>query len=158
GVDFESVNTSGSQTNVDFTVNIKVCGDTNIEPTETFTFQVADNSGFLGTGSNRVFTATGTIVNDEVNQPPVNAAPHYQPTSEDTTKVFSSGNSNAISISDPDAGGAALRVTLTGTNGTVSLSGIAGLSFSVGDGTADPTMTFTGTITAINTALNGLSF
>ena len=32
------------------------------------------------------------------------------------------------------------------------------LSFSVGDGTADATMTFTGTKAAVNTALNGLSF
>ena len=32
------------------------------------------------------------------------------------------------------------------------------LSFSVGDGTADATMTFTGTKAAVNTALDGLSF
>jgi hypothetical protein len=38
------------------------------------------------------------------------------------------------------------------------LSGVTGLSFSAGDGTDDATMTFTGTIISINTALNGLTF
>src|SRR5207244_5315809 len=37
-------------------------------------------------------------------------------------------------------------------------NGVVGLTFSSGDGTADATMTFTGTTAAINTALNGLSF
>ena len=40
----------------------------------------------------------------------------------------------------------------------ITLAGTAGLTFSVGDGTADGTMTFSGTLAAINTALNGLSF
>src|SRR5206468_7344045 len=35
---------------------------------------------------------------------------------------------------------------------------ITGLSFSAGDGTADATMTFSGTVAAINAALNGLSY
>ncbi len=49
-------------------------------------------------------------------------------------------------------------MTLTATNGTLTLSGTSGLSFTVGDGTADATMTFTGTIANINTALNGMTF
>jgi hypothetical protein len=40
----------------------------------------------------------------------------------------------------------------------LTLSTITGLSFTVGDGTLDTTMTFTGTVAAINTALNGMSF
>ena len=35
---------------------------------------------------------------------------------------------------------------------------VAPLSFSVGDGSADSTMTFTGTIADINTALDGLTY
>ena len=50
------------------------------------------------------------------------------------------------------------RSTLTATHGTLTLSGTTGLTFSTGDGTADATMTFTGTISAINAALNGLTF
>ena len=57
-----------------------------------------------------------------------------------------------------DAGGSPVQVTLTGTNGTVTLAGTAGLTFTVGTGAGDATMTFTGTIANINAALNGLSF
>ena len=39
-----------------------------------------------------------------------------------------------------------------------TLAGVAGLTFTLGDGSADLTMTFSGTIPAINAALDGLSF
>ncbi len=93
-----------------------------------------------------------------VNEVPVNAVPTSQTTNQDTTLVFSSGTSNQISISDPDAGSSELQITLTATNGTVTLSGTTGLTFSIGDGTADATMTLAGTIANLNTALNGLMF
>ena len=38
------------------------------------------------------------------------------------------------------------------------LAGTAGLSFTVGDGTGDATMTFSGTASAINAALDGLIY
>ena len=50
------------------------------------------------------------------------------------------------------------QLTLTAPNGTLTLSGTSGLSFIAGDGTADGTMTFTGTIADINAALAGMSF
>jgi hypothetical protein len=93
------------------------------------------------------------------NLAPVNSVPvAVQNVNEDTTLTFNAANSNLISISDPDAGTAAVKVTLTATNGVITLSGFSGLSFTTGDGTADATMTFTGTIADINTALNGLTF
>ncbi|HMG74860.1 MAG TPA: LamG-like jellyroll fold domain-containing protein [Pyrinomonadaceae bacterium] len=92
------------------------------------------------------------------NDAPVNSVPGTQTTDEDTDKTFSTGGGNAIQISDADAGGASVRVTLNGTNGVITLAGTAGLSFTQGDGTLDPTMTFTGSITNINNALNGLTF
>ncbi len=92
------------------------------------------------------------------NDAPVNTVPGAQNTNEDTAKVFSAGNGNAISVADPDAGASPLKVTLSVSNGTLTMGSLAGLTFSVGDGTADATMTFTGTATAINTALNGLSY
>ncbi|MEQ1887589.1 MAG: hypothetical protein ABL951_00235, partial [Alphaproteobacteria bacterium] len=73
----------------------------------------------------------------------------------DAALVFSAANDNLISIAD-DA--ATVQVTLTGTNGTVTLSGITGLVFTTGDGTADATMTFSGTKAAVNAALAGMSF
>ena len=103
-------------------------------------------------------TETATIAVTAVNDAPVNSLPGAQSTSEDTPLVLSTGTGNLLSISDVDTGAGSLQVTLTATNGTVTLAGIAGLAFSVGDGTGDTSMTFTGTVASINTALDGLAF
>src|SRR6185503_12692246 len=124
-------------------------------PYTTFTFQVQDNGG--GTDLDPT-PNTMTINVTGVNDGPVNTVPGPQATNEDVALVFSSGNSNQISVADPDAGANPVKITLTATNGTLTLSTTAGLSFITGDGTADATMMFTGTLTAVNTALNGMSF
>jgi len=105
------------------------------------------------TGLNPPCTAVATV-----NQPPVNTVPAAQAVLQNSQLVFSTGNGNAISIADPDAGGNPVQETLTATNGTLTLGSTAGLSFSVGTGTNNSTMTFTGTIAAINTALQGLTY
>jgi hypothetical protein len=92
------------------------------------------------------------------NQAPVNAVPGTQTVLEDNTLVFSAAGSNQISISDPDAGNNPVEVTVSATDGLLSLSGTPGLSFSNGDGSADTSMTFTGSINDINNALEGLSY
>jgi Bacterial Ig domain/Calx-beta domain len=117
----------------------------------TITFTATDGISTAG-------SATRGIAITAVNDAPVNTVPGPQTTSEDTAKVFSSGNGNQISVADVDAGANSIKITLTATNGTITLSTIAGLVFSNGDGTADATMTFTGTLSAVNTALNGMSF
>jgi peptidase M10/serralysin-like protein/cadherin-like protein/Big-like domain-containing protein/hemolysin type calcium-binding protein len=96
-----------------------------------------------------------------VNDAPVDVVPiAAQNIGEDGSRTFSSGNGNAISVSDVDVGAGNLTVTLSVLHGTLTLSGIAGLDFTggTGDGTADATMTFSGTPAAINTALNGLVY
>src|SRR5439155_561147 len=103
-------------------------------------------------------TDSVAITVNAVNDAPVNGVPAAQSTNEDTALVFSSGNGNLISMSDVDGGAGSEQVTLTATNGVITLSGTSGLTFSTGDGTAYATMTFTGTVANINTALNGLSF
>ena len=129
--------------------------DGNGTPYTTFTFQVQDNGG----GSDLDPTPNTMTINvTAVNDAPVNTVPGPQSTTEDTPKVFSAANLNQISVADVDAGANPIKVTLTATNGTITLSTTAGLSFITGDGTADATMMFTGTLTAVNTALNGMSF
>ncbi|MBK8278313.1 MAG: DUF4347 domain-containing protein [Nitrospira sp.] len=92
------------------------------------------------------------------NDAPINAVPGAQSTNEDTNLVFSSGNGNQISITDPDSSGASFEVTVSVTNGSLTLAGTTGLTFTSGDGTTDTTMTFRGTVANINTALNGLTY
>src|SRR5207247_1891640 len=73
--------------------------------------------------------------------------------------VFSAAKGNPIWVSDVDAGKTLpVRVTLTARNGLVKLSQLIGLTFVVGDGRGNATMTFTGTIVSINAALNGMVF
>jgi VCBS repeat-containing protein len=112
-------------------------------------------------GSNSNFTLTANYVTN--NRPPLNSLPGttQRTTLEDTAKVWTGtvGSTTRFSISDPDAGTTnPVQVTLSVTNGTLSLGGTTGLTFSAGDGTSDTTMTFTGTIPAINTALNNLRY
>jgi hypothetical protein len=121
-------------------------------PTASRTIQFSATDGFT------IGSATRGITITAVNDPPVNTIPGPQSTNEDTAKVFSSGNANQISVADVDLNANPIKITLTATNGTVTLSTTAGLSFTTGDGTADPVMVFTGTLASVNTALNGLAF
>ncbi len=104
------------------------------------------------------------LLTDGINDPPVNSVPGDQTTAEDTALVFSAANGNAISVSDADVwlGTNRMEVTLTVTNGTLTVSDLDpatnGLTFSVGDGDADTTMTFQGRVEALNRALAGLRF
>ena len=62
-----------------------------------------------------------------VSDVPVNTVPGAQSTNEDTARVFSSANGNQISIADLDAAGANNQVTLSVTNGSLTLAGTTGL-------------------------------
>jgi len=129
--------------------------------------------GNFGTGGNLTDTDNFDIVVTLINDPPVNSVPATQTTAEDTPRIFSAANGNLISISDFDDGDNAIlgdesvQVTLTGVSGTVTLGSLVGLSFAfppdangapAGDGSADASMTFRGTIANVNLALAGLSF
>ncbi len=121
----------------------------NFNGTDTITYTISDGKG--GTA-----TATVTVTVTAVDDPPLNTVPGSQTVAEDNALVFSTANGNALSISDVEGG--TQTVTLNVTNGTFSLSGIAGLTFTQGDGTADTVMTFSGSIAAINAALQGARY
>ena len=63
-----------------------------------------------------------------------------------------------MSTDDADADDNPLKVTLSVTHGTLTLGSIAELTFEAGSGVDDAAMTFTGTLTVINAALNGLIY
>jgi VCBS repeat-containing protein len=114
--------------------------------------------GNTGTGGTLSDTDTIDIDVIAINDAPVNTVPAAQTVDQGGMVLFSSATGTAISISDTDAAGADVQVTLTATNGTLNLPSTLGLSFSVGDGTDDATMTFTGTVADINAALDGMTF
>ncbi len=125
----------------------------------SFTFQVQDDGGTANGGVDtdpiaRTMTVDVTAVDDA----PLNIVPPAQSTAEGVPLVFSSINGNPIVIDDVDAGSNPVQVTLSVTNGTLTLGSTAGLSFSTGTGTGDVTVGFTGTLAAIDAALDGLSY
>jgi uncharacterized delta-60 repeat protein len=95
------------------------------------------------------------------NRPPVNVVPGAQTTLVDTAMAFTAYRGNQISISDPDAALNHAKVTLGVTSGTLTLLNpdpSGGLTYVTGDGTQDASMSFTGTVADINTALAWISY
>ncbi|WP_240987396.1 beta strand repeat-containing protein, partial [Cupriavidus taiwanensis] len=102
--------------------------------------------------ASQTITVNITGTNDAV----VNSVPAAQSVNEDAPLVFSTATGNALGFFDVD--GSSHTVTLTASGGTITLNGTAGLQFLAGDGSADGTMTFTGSDAAIRAALDGLQF
>jgi CSLREA domain-containing protein len=129
---------------------------TNVNGSASITIVLKDNGGTANGGQDTSTPQTFTITVNAVNDAPVNHVPGAQNIPLNAAFVFSAGTSNAIFISDVDAGSDAVQVTLKATDGTLSLNGTSGLSFTTGDGTDDPLMTFTGSLANINAALEGM--
>jgi hypothetical protein len=151
-----SITLTGTVANVNAAMDgLTYHGNLNFNGSDPLTVFTSDN-GNTGTGGVKTDTDSVAINVAAVNDAPVNGVPGTQTVNEDTDLVFT--GANAISISDVDANGNNETVTLSVASGALTLNGTAGLSFTVGDGTADSTMTFSGTVAAINTALNGLIY
>ena len=83
---------------------------------------VTNDQGNSGSGGAARDTDTVAITVNAVNDAPLNTVPGPQSTNEDTSLVFNAGNGNLIWIADLDAGAGAVQVTLTATNGAITLS------------------------------------
>ena len=141
--------------NLTATIDVSVIDDLLPEPSKSVIVTLqAITAGAPGISVGAPVAATVTIADDDAT--PVNTVPGPQTVAEDIALVFSTGGGNAVVVADPDTG--ILTVTLAVTNGTLTLNGVAGLAFTTGDGTADATMTFSGTVAAINAALDGMAY
>jgi hypothetical protein len=126
---------------------------------DEFTYRVFD-----GTNHSSVATVGITVVPG--NDAPVTKVPLSSPAGRiqvprNGQRVFSTASGNPISVSDLDAGNAEIRVTPQsgGGAGRLTLSTTAGLALGAGqDGVDDAIVQMTGTIAAINVALDGLVF
>ena len=63
-----------------------------------------------------------------------------------------------LGVADVDVAGDVMEMTLTVTQGVLTLSSTQNLVFVQGDGVDDAAMVFTGDIQFIQTALNGLTY
>ena len=90
---------------------------------DTFTYRATDGIN-LSTPATVVITVRGA------NAAPVIVLPGSQLALRNTDLLIPSG----LSISDGDAGANPITATLTATNGTLTLGGFSGLTFTTGDG------------------------
>ena len=119
---------------------------------DSFRYTLSDGQG----GTAGPFTASITIT--PVNDPPINTVPAGTLATAQNTPLIFDGVGNRFSVSDADAGANPIRVTLEADRGTLTLSGVDGLTFSEGDGTDDPRMVFSGSQGQLNAAIDGLTF
>jgi autotransporter-associated beta strand protein len=103
------------------------------------------------------YTATGLNIVIAVGavDTPVLTVPGAQTGLEDIPLPFSPGTGNAITVADLGAVNP-LQVTLSVSNGTLTLGGTTGLSSLSGNGTAS--VSFKGSPAAVTAALNGLLY
>ncbi|MBO0698761.1 MAG: cadherin domain-containing protein, partial [Zavarzinella sp.] len=126
----------------------------NVNGDVTITMTTSD-LGHTGFGGPLTDTDPFTLTVFAVNDAPVNTVPGAQTVNEDTDLVFSAANSNAISVSDVDAGTAPVQVTLTATHGVLTLGGTTNLTVT---GNGSGTVVATGALGDLNAGLTGLKF
>ena len=151
-------------------------GDGTMDVIDTGTNTVIGSPVPVGTAPDAVAITpdqTTVLVTDEgdntvrllhINQPPAITVPGTQAVDANDSSTthnqltFSSGNSNALSVSDSDANGNTEQVSLSVTSGTLTLASTNGLTFQNSTSNGSSSMTFTGTISDINTALAGMTY
>ncbi len=139
---------SGSATDINATLaSLTYQGTLNYTGADTLVMVSTDSAGTpLSDTDNVSITVTG------VNDMPIITTSGGISIPEDTSGTM------MLSINDPDAGSGNLRVTLTVSNGLISLASTNGLTFTTGDGTDDLTMTFEGTQADLNAALATITY
>jgi hypothetical protein len=91
-----------------------------------------------------------------INAKPVVTVPDFILSKADSSVTCTAGGDLEISISDVNTTQTQTVTVAVAGGGLASLSGTTGLSFTTGDGNADATMTFSGSLNDVNAALNGL--
>ncbi len=117
---------------------------------DTVTLSV-DDLGNTGVGGNETDNETITVTVNSVNDPPVNTLPSGPLNVFNTETLAVSG----VSVADIDAGSGDLTVDLAVGDGTLSFTSSAGLMVT-GAGTGS--LSATGTLSNLNTALGGLIY
>lgn len=125
--------------------------------TRTLTWTVSDGSLNVPAGQGQN-TGTTTITIDAVNDAPVNHLPASNPGGNEDTPIAITGISISDADADPASAAQSLTVTLSAAHGVLTLGSTSGLSFSTGDGTADASMTFSGTTNDLNAAVASITY
>ncbi len=104
-----------------------------------------------------VTTAVPALAGSQANSPPSAGAPLTGSLNENTSLSFSTANGNVISITDAAAGTNADSLTLSVSQGTLTLASTSGLSFTAG-ANGSSSFTVSGTMADLDSALDGLVY
>ncbi|MGQ9871046.1 Ig-like domain-containing protein [Leptodesmis sp.] len=132
--------------------NLIYQSDPNFNGPDSLIISVNDN-GNTGSGIPLSDTKTLGITVTPVNDAPVLTVPPAQTANENIDLRIT-----GITVQDVDAGAGNLSVAISAANGKLTLGSINGLTFQTGTGTQDSTLIFTGSLSAINAALNTLIY
>ncbi len=123
---------------------------------------VVEYGGLSTDASTKPTAAKLTITVNSVNDLPVNHnVPSSKTINEDTTIVFSTGNSNAITISDDDSildSSVTLTTTVSIGSGKGTLTAISNSGGATITNNGTTAVQISGTVTEINAALDGLTY
>ena len=147
-----TITVSGTQSALNTALtNLDYTSDLNVNGTDTLVVTVNDN-GNIGSGGDKSDSENITINIEAVNDDPVLTVPASIDVTEDISSTLS-----GISINDVDAEDKPMTLTLTVSKGSINISDMTGLTKDAGDNNTD-TITVTGTLAALNTALTNLDY
>ena len=146
-----AINTTGTLGQVILTAGVVTYNPNGQFEALGFGASAADTFSYTLSDGTLTATTTVTVTVNGVNDAPTNVLPATQNASLLQNKVLA-----GISVGDVDIGSSPLSITLSTNLGTLSLSQVTGLTFTVGDGGQDESLSFTGTLSHVNAALNNL--
>ncbi len=125
----------------------------------TIDWSMEDSNGTAqGSGGNLFATGSTTVNIVDSPENAVITVPIGQAVNEDTVLTFSSAGGNAITVDSGSGFDPVVTTTLSVGNGTLTLSGVTGITFLDGTSNGGATLTIAGTQTDINNALDGLQY
>ncbi|MBI2477521.1 MAG: tandem-95 repeat protein [Planctomycetia bacterium] len=126
--------------------------DPNFFGTDTFTYTIEQDAAHTPSSTGDTdSTGTVTINVQAVNDGPVNTVSGPRTVNEDTSLSFT--GANLISIQDIDAGAGNVTTTLTASNGTINVTGGAGVT-----NNGSKNVSVTGTVAQVNNILAGVTY
>ncbi|MGA7932684.1 MAG: Ig-like domain-containing protein, partial [Kovacikia sp.] len=154
GFQDRNVTFSGTLASVNAVLNNLIyLGSKDFNGSDVISIEVNDS---LSTGTGGIPLSdrkTLAITVNPVNDAPVLTVPGNQTANENTNLRIT-----GISITDVDAGNSNITVSLTVSNGTLSLASTTGLIFTSGNGNQNSSLIFSGTLASVNSALNTLIY
>jgi hypothetical protein len=130
-------------------------------PNEDWNGQTSFRYTVNDTGANHnegTFRGEVSIEVVAVNDAPVVGLPGAQSVDEDTSVTITGITVDDVDVDEVGAAKNTLQVTLEAGHGTMTLSDPAVVTFTVGDGADDSTMTFTGTRDQVNRAIHSITY